>query len=69
MMEPVKNTDKYYKKGVITMKEYKGYMIEKITRNDWMIKDQNGDLVRTPDDRPTTRTLREAKALIDIVGK
>lgn len=51
------------------MKEYKGYTIEKITRNDWMIKDQNGDLVRTSDDRPTTRTLKEAKALIDIVGK
>lgn len=51
------------------MKEYKGYTIEKITRNDWMIKDQNGNLVRTPDDRPTMRTLKEAKALIDIVGK
>ena len=51
------------------MKEYKGYTIERITRCDWMITDQNGELVRTPEDRPTTKTLREAKELIDIVER
>lgn len=49
------------------MKEYKGYTIEKITRNDWMIKDSEGEHVRTKEDRATTRTLREAKDLIDEI--
>lgn len=48
---------------------YKGYEIKKITRKDWMITDCNGELVRTEDDRPTTRTLREAKELIDRLNK
>lgn len=51
------------------MKEYKGYTIERITRCDWMITDQNGELVRTLEDRPTTKTLREAKELIDIAER
>ena len=42
--------------------KYKGYTIEKITRLDWMIKDANGELVRTKDDRPTTRTLKEDRS-------
>ena len=51
------------------MREYKGYTIEQITRLDWMVKDSNGEVVRTEDDRPTTRTLREAKALVDKLSK
>ena len=49
------------------MKEYKGYTIEQITRRDWMVKDGNGETVRTEDDRPTTRTLKEAKEMIDRI--
>lgn len=51
------------------MREYKGFTIEKITRVDWMVKDSSGELVRTEEGRPTTRTLREAKAMIDRLCK
>ena len=53
------------KKEGKTMTKYKGYTIEKITRKDWMIKNGNGETIWTEDDRPTTRTLKGAKELID----
>ena len=53
------------KEGEKTMKEYKGYTIERITRKDWMVKDAAGEILRTEDDRPTTLTLKAAKELID----
>ena len=49
------------------MREYKGYKIEQITKKDWMIKDANGETVRTADDRPTAKTLKEAKDTIDRI--
>lgn len=51
------------------MREYKGCTIEQITKKDWMVKDSNGELVRTEEGRPTTKTLREAKALVDKLVK
>lgn len=45
--------------------EYKGYTIEKLTKVDWIVKDSNGEWVMTEEGRPSTRTLKEAKALID----
>lgn len=56
------------KEGEKTMKEYKGYTIERITRKDWMIKDQNGEIIRTWNDRITTKTLKEAKDYIDQIS-
>lgn len=56
------------KEGENTMKEYKGYTIERITRKDWMIKDQNGEIIRTWNDRITTKTLKEAKDYIDEIS-
>ena len=49
------------------MTSYKGYTIEKITRNDWMTRNSKGELVFTENGRPTTKTLKEAKAMIDRI--
>ena len=46
------------------MREYKGYTIEKITARDWMVKDADGKVIYTTEDR-IPRTLKEAKAAID----
>lgn len=46
-------------------REYKGYTIERLTKLDWIIKDNNGEWVMTDDGRPSTRTLKDAKKLID----
>ena len=51
------------------MKEYKGYTIERITRLDWMVRNNNGEVIMTEEGRATTRTLREAKALVDKLSK
>ena len=51
------------------MKEYKGYKIERITRLDWIIRDSDGETIYTEEGRPSTRTLKEAKELIDRLSK
>lgn len=51
------------------MKEYKGFKIERITKLDWIIKDSKNETVFTEEGRPTTRTLKEAKDLIDRMSK
>lgn len=50
------------------MREYKGYTIEKITRLDWVVKDNEGKMKTTEEGR-VPRTLKEAKALIDTLTK
>lgn len=47
------------------MREYKGYTIERITRKDWIIRDQTGEMIGTWDDKPSTPTLKAAKEFID----
>lgn len=49
-------------------REYKGYTIEQITRLDWTVRDKNNKLIKTAEGR-IPRTLKEAKALIDILTK
>lgn len=49
------------------MKSYKGYMIEKLTRVDYIVRDMNGKRIMIPDGRWSFRTQREAKAFIDML--
>jgi hypothetical protein len=47
----------------MTKREYKGYIIEKVTRLDFTVR-KDGRLYFTEEDK-NPRTLKEAKALID----
>lgn len=51
------------------MATYKGYTIERITRRDWIIRDETGEMIGTWDDRPSTATLKAAKEFIDYKEK
>lgn len=58
------------------MKEYKGYIIEHITKRDWVIKKQDGtwDGILNGTKPGTTykniaETLKEAKARIDALDR
>lgn len=44
------------------MREYKGYKIQKVTARDWLVRDADGNVVKS--DR-LPRTLKEAKEFID----
>lgn len=50
------------------MREYKGYTIEKVTRLDWVVRDSEGNMKCTEENR-VPRTLKEAKNLIDRLTK
>ena len=45
------------------MREYKGFTITRVTKNDWVVR-KDGRICLTPEGR-IPRTLKEAKELID----
>ena len=49
------------------MKSYKGYIIEKLTRVDYIVRNKDMVRIMIPDGRWSFRTQREAKAFIDTL--
>lgn len=47
------------------MRTYKGYLIEQLTRVDYIVRDMDGNRVELPEGKWSFRTIREAKNFID----
>lgn len=50
------------------MRVYKGYLIEKLTRVDYIVRDMNGNVVELPEGKWSFRTLKESKCFIDTIA-
>lgn len=47
---------------------YKGYLIERITRVDYIVRDMDGNMVELPEGKWSFRTLKESKRFIDTIA-
>lgn len=50
------------------MRTYKGYLIEQITRVDYIIRDINGNVIELPEGKWSFRTLKESKEFINGIA-
>ena len=50
------------------MRVYKEYLIEKLTRVDYIVRDMNGNVVELPEGKWSYRTLKESKCFIDTIA-
>lgn len=50
------------------MRVYKGYLIEQLTRVDYIVRDMDGNMVELPEGKWSFRTLKESKCFIDIIA-
>lgn len=50
------------------MKAYRNYLIEKITRVDYIVRDCDNNIVELPNGAWSFRTLKETKDFIDTIA-
>lgn len=50
------------------MRTYKGYLIEQLTRVDYIVRDIDGNVIELPEGIWSFRTLKEAKNFVDSIA-